>query len=314
MKTRIIPLALFVAIMAAATAVYFHASAARASAEESRTALTSERAGLEAALKHAEGRIAAARQARAETQRALAALPPANRSASPQTTEKKAASSPTAPGAITPALVLANDPKLQAMMLMATRARVARDNARLFAALHLSPAQIEQFTQNALKREEALVDLAGVEQSQGKESKASVDAWRKKANDEFRAAQLELLGTAGMQQWDDYQRMAPARRMVDGFAGTLVFEGVPLTPQQGEQLIAAFSHAVAEPRNGNAIDWAAIDAAVQPVLDPRQMAIFQTGSVIGGISRQQVQLDAAVSRALEAERKAAGAAVPPPGT
>lgn len=313
MNTNRIFLGVCVALVAAAGTMYFHAARLRVAAEQAAVALAGEQRQRQADIRGAEERASAAAEAKTEAHRALGELKAAAKSVvakpKPSAASPAGGTSAAARSAITPREAMANDPQLQTLWLEATRAGVARDYGRLFAALKLTPAQTERFAANMVKREEARMDLDAVAQTQGPDGSAAVQTLRKKADDEFKAAQLELLGEDGVREWAAYDRMAGVRRTVDGLAGALTLEGAPLTASQAEQLTRVFVAAVPALQNNarlnpGAIDWDAVETAVQPVLTPRQMAIFHTGGVIGGMSRPQMQLDAAIDRALKAERAA----------
>jgi hypothetical protein len=317
MKTKPIFLVAAVVLLAAAGALYFQAAAEQRAAVAGLATLTAENTRLETDVRAAQARIAEAGRNHDEIQAALETVRAAK---TPAPAVSKPAPAAGAVSAISPRDVLAKDSELQVLWLRAGRARAAQDYGPLFTALQLTPAQKESFLANVLKRQEQLMDLAGIAQSQGGDNQQAIAALQKTANDEFQAAQAGLLGADGVRRWQEFDRAAPLRMMLDGFAGTAALEGVPVSAPQSEQLARALGSVIPGSDHGgridlNAIDWTAVDAEAQRVLTARQLELFKTVSPLStGVSRWNLQLEATVARAMQAEREAAGKTAPVPGT
>lgn len=258
------------------------------------------RAGVEAEWRRATERIAAAERERVETRQSKAAtVAPAG----------AAAGKPGAPAPLrTVSDLIANDPKAEVLMLRWQRAIVTVSHGPFFRTGALSPEQVRQFEDNWVKRTERDIDLraAGRAQDEARETVASL---RKQADEEYLAAQRQLLGEDGYAQLKEFERTVVVRNVVVlGLAGAASLAGTPVTAQQGEQLWAAALEAAGGNRQlggealVRAIDWDALDARARVILTPEQFALFQNGSAPSGFSaRWQYQLDNALVRARQEE-------------
>lgn len=199
----------------------------------------------------------------------------------------------------TPRELMLNDPTLQAMWLAARQARLSRNYSLLYQRLGLTPAQIDRFQAAMTKHEEQMMDLAAIAEKQDPESRAAVNALRKKAAQELDAVLQDILGADGRQRLTDYDRAGAMRAIVGSIAGTAAMEGIPLSPTQAEQLTAILgSAAKRNPSSGSVdlstVNWDAVDAEVQRLLSPQQLAVFRR-------SRVEYTLDAAIDDAKRAE-------------
>lgn len=154
------------------------------------------------------------------------------------------------------------------------------------------------------------MDLSGAALSQDAAGKQTVAALRLEAQDAYDTAQNELLGPEGHRHLQEYVRTLPLRNaVVTGIDGVAALEGVPLSRDQAEALFRAA--VVATGHNANlggsdlaaAVDWGLLDVEAQRILTPAQFALFKSVSPLSGFkSRWELQLDAAIRHAAEAER------------
>lgn len=291
-------------VVAAALLVWVEARQATRDAEAALAASAAASVRLKADLARAEARIATVERTRDEVQTVLDGA----RAGKP-VTGGGTAPARVAPAAVTvmPREALMNDPKLQALWLNSGRARLAQEYGPLFTALALPSAQAERFVALAMKRQEQLMDLAGAAQTQGADSKQAVAALQQKANEECQAAQAELLGADGFRRLQEHERSAQIRSTVDAFVGAAVLAGEPISAAQAGQLTEALANATSRFAAGGraevmTVNWGAADAQARQILTPTQFALFTTAApIVGGASRWNVQLEAAIARAKERE-------------
>jgi hypothetical protein len=310
----ILPL-VFGALLAVALLIWFRADRTAREAEASAAALAKKRVTLEAEVRDAEERVAAAEQARNNLERALAGLSVVKPSASPA--KNTPFSVPTSQREL-----ISRDSKLEALELNRQRAAVAQEYGYFFHALGLSSAQIEQFTANAMKRTELGMDLFAVGQAQDAAGKQTVVMMQQQAKTEYEAAQAALLGAEDYRRLQEYERTVPFRNVVVfGLAGAAALEGIPLSAQQGEQLFQAAVDAAGRDTKESglqpvgAIDWDALDARARQILSPAQFALFQTVAPPSGFrSRWYYQLETVIGHAKQTDATAATTSAPkPPG-
>jgi hypothetical protein len=179
--------------------------------------------------------------------------------------------------------------------------------------LGLTPPQQEKFIANLLAAEEHRLDTAARLGSREFSSPGVADDLQQLANDQIAAAQLELLGSENYQRYQDFVRTLPLRNVVVlSVAGTAALEGIPLTPQQGEQLFHTVLNTTRPDPAGApdlaTVDWDVVDAQAALFLSPAQLGLLKTMAPNSGFpSRADLQLKAAMARALDQDRAAAAA-------
>jgi len=296
-----------VLVCAATTWVWQHTADARTQVDDAQRSLIAERGKIAANIQQLQTRLAAASHRGADLQ---AALDEVRRSKTSQPTQPTSSTGPARSGgspstsAVTAALMRENlfkEPRLQALYLNSGRSRLASEFGPFYVTQRLSPEQVEQFEVAMLRRQEQLMDLAAIGESQGAEGRSAVATLQKQIREENDAALRAILGAESLRQMQDYQRAASPRMFVKQLAGTAVVEGEPLNAQQAERLTQVLANASARyPTGGGAdlraIDWDAADAQAQSVLTPMQFELFKNAR-----TRAEMQLDAALQRALERE-------------
>lgn len=201
-------------------------------------------------------------------------------------------------GRLSPQQAIANDPTLQALSLAARRATLERAYGPLFRSLGLRAAEAEKFCAILIRSDEQAQDLAiSIQTGRLSAKDPAVASFRRKGEEELRAAQQELLGPAGFAQLQEYNRVRDAREAVQKFAGAAALADVPMTDDQAKRLTEAFAAASESYQKGGRVDWRRLnwtvaDANIAAVLSPAQLALFQRIEPLGGgISRWMGILD-----------------------
>lgn len=256
-------------------------------------------AALEAKIRGVGERMAAAERERDELQAALDGLRVAQPAAPALSAAKK---NVTASAEKSPEELLAQNPKLQALLLAWDRARVATRYGPLFQALHLTPEQIAKFEDLVMNRAEQRLDLQSATQAQsGSDNDSAAAALARRTADEFQAAQIELLGADGYRRLHEYERSLQVRTLVvDKLGGELAATETPLTSQQAEFLTQALADASNRYQKGGAaskdtIDWETVLAKAPGLLSAAQFEVFKATAVREQISRKVID-------ALQAEK------------
>lgn len=198
-------------------------------------------------------------------------------------------------------------PALQALRLEAERAAFEMNYAPLFRSLELSPAQAAQFCDHLMQRAAAKSDLrAAAEAQRLPDHDAAVRELVDRSEREYEKAQIALLGEAGARQAIEFERTLLVREGVATIASTATLAGVPLTPEQSEQLVRIV--VAATPRNPDdtlnmrKIDWERVSEQARQFLSPAQWTIF-TSVETDALAPFSAQLDRAVERAQQSDGK-----------
>jgi hypothetical protein len=157
----------------------------------------------------------------------------------------------------------------------------------LLRTLELTPAQIEQFNELCLQREEQRMDGEELDRSTDSTEKTAGTMVRTEDEAGFRAAQLALLGEKDFQQFQEFERQRPLRTVVTQFAAAAALADLALTPQQGEQMVrvlasARSSYQTGGPADPRQVDWSAVDIEARRILSPDQFALFTRVEPLGG--------------------------------
>lgn len=269
MKPRLFSLAFLTALVAAAAAIAWLSTRRAQAADTARIALAEKRQQLTEELRRAGSRRRTAENTCAELSARLAAL-----AKSP---------SPKPPPTVPPPIQLTqDDPTLQILQLAARRGQFAIIYGPLYRLLAFTPAQIGQFEQNLLRREERRSDLHATAHDQGLST--NDPAYQKLSGvieREYQAAQRELLGETGVQRLRQYDRQSDLREIVSGLAGAAAAGGAPLDTAQAERLVTALDAASARFPNSDwpnpqQVDWPRVHAQAGTFLTADQLALIET--------------------------------------
>jgi hypothetical protein len=226
------------------------------------------REALEAGLKQTEAKIAADKHEQGLLQakaRPAAAANPAAAAA--------AAGEP-------PLALLTSHPKLMAAFLAYFRASLGQRFGAFYQTSGMTPEQIAKFEDLMTKHQEDQMDLQATAQAQHlPATDPSIAALRKEQNEQFRSDQTALLGAAGLQQLQQYNRSQGAVAIAQG-AASAALDSDPYTNTQVARLVQIVAAASPSFQQGGSIDPRSVDwdtalAQARTVLSPTQWAALQ---------------------------------------
>ena len=305
-KTSILAAALIASL--AAVIVAWRSAGVAASARTKHQSLVGESANVTAQLQRLERATAEATELRAQAEAALAAWQAQNTAADSRVVKPATEKVPVpAKGPAEPGELLAKDPKLQALSIEASRGRFETTYGPLLRSLRLSPAQIAKLGAAQGKFDALQQDMTIVMREQNlRANDAAILQLRQQAADELRTVQVEVLGAAGYEQLQSYERTLPVRAIAGRFAGAMAVADRPMSAQQAERLTQIMTEASgATPGNQRinpaAIDWSVVDRLAADVLSPDQLSLFKRIEPLGGgPSRWTAQFDRAIQEARKA--------------
>jgi hypothetical protein len=210
-----------------------------------------QRAAVDAGVARAAERLAAAARERTALGEALHGLPPGRGS--------PVAADGTGDAADVAALLAAN-PRLFALGVRAYRANLGLHFGSLYRSLALAPDQIERFEDLMTRHQEDTLDLNAAAAARGlDDADPAVVALRGQEDEQLRAAQAALLGEAGFQQLQQFNREQPVGDIVTNVATTMALSSTPLSSAQAGQLTRFLADASSAYQSGNPADTATID-------------------------------------------------------
>lgn len=216
--------------------------------------------------------------------------------------------------------IISADPKLEVLELSRQRLAMQWDYAYPLHALDLSPTQIEQLGDITVKWNERGMDLRAAGRKQDAAGKEVVEKLQHEAKAEYEAGVAEVLGADGYRRWRELESTTALRNIaINGLAGAAALEGIPLTEQQGEQLIQVIfdvggSHLSGPRQDLSKVDWDVVEVRAQSILSPAQLTLFKrTAPPTSFSSRQSQRLQEAVRRAW-ADEAAKGGPIGQAGT
>lgn len=169
---------------------------------------------------------------------------------------------------------IARHPEVQRLLIESRRASAAGSYAPLFKLLHLTPAQIERFSDLAGKGTGGV--FKGPNGELVRYEMASREEWRE-AETELRT----LLGEDGYELYRNYyDALGPAWQTTVQIAGDLASTSTPLSSAQAEQLQRVlFEGRVAREWSGRPqYDWPAILGRAAHFLSPEQLTALNDHS------------------------------------
>ena len=246
--------------------------------------------------KQLDGEIADARQrlaARTEDEETL-------RSSLQQAQAEKLSSAPASnaqPASPPPRRDLADlmeaNPALRTLFKQSFRASLGLRFQPLYDRAHPSPEQIDRFEALITDAEQDKLDLQAAAKTQGLVANdPSLAKLRQQAAEKLRSAQKEILGDAGYQELQRYNRQQPLLE----FTGTLAYlvapTGTPLTAPQCDQLLEVLSNASSQYQTGGRANLNTIDSKralqeAEQILTPIQFAAAQANANIVEIVKLQ---------------------------
>jgi hypothetical protein len=198
-----------------------------------------------------------------------------------------------------------DNPQLWTEFIQAKRIEMGRFFLPVMQRLNLTPAQRER-VKDILADELARgadINTAGNAQGLPFEDPALAKL-RADSNAQRKRELTDVLGTAGLKEFEDFERATPLRGAVNGFA-VQVARSAPLTSQQADQLERALAQANAAYQRGEhglaeAVDWDEADRSARAILTPQQFEIWKLGvahNSFGG-ARIEQELHRVYDRAL----------------
>jgi hypothetical protein len=176
-----------------------------------------------------------------------------------------------------------NDPEMKNMIRIQQEAMIKKQYASLFKDLHLTEAQIDQFTQmlvdNQMKNVDAGLSLINKD---SKTSAADLKTSEKTFEDQLKT----FLGDEKFAKYEDYKKTISTRMEVDEVKGLFATSQSPLQPAQEKQLFQ-----IIQEENGNRASSGMMDNPSDPkaALSPDQISKM--------ISAQQKSYQQIVNRA-----------------
>lgn len=174
-----------------------------------------------------------------------------------------------------------NDPQFAKLMATQQKGMLDSRYAPLFKQLALTPAQLDQFKNLLLEKQNAARDVLTSARDQGLNPRTDRDAINQllqQSNAEVDSQIQATLGPEAYSQYQNYQQTLPQRNTVTQLQQSLSYTNTPLTDAQANQLIQIMASAAPQNNNANG--------------NPR--ALLFGGGGIGGQARVT---DAAITQA-----------------
>ncbi len=136
---------------------------------------------------------------------------------------------------------LMNDPKM--VQLMTSREKVMLDSryASLFKSLlqgaNLSPEQLDAFKNLLVEKQNTTRDIMMSARAEGLNDRSEINKLVSTAQAELDAQIQSTLGTDGYAQYQQYEKTAPQRNLVNQLAQSLSYTSAPLNDTQNKQLV-----------------------------------------------------------------------------
>lgn len=180
-------------------------------------------------------------------------------------------------------VLVSTNPDLRELFLRNFRANLARRFGEFYWAAGLSPRQVSQFEDLAVARQAAAIDLAAVAVAHGLEdTDPAIAGTRAQQDADLQAAQSALLGDAGYQRLQQFEREDDAVGWLNNFAAIGAGGGdAYLTYAQAGQLLQVIANASHSFQRGGAVDrnsvnWDQVVAQATDILPPALLAALKT--------------------------------------
>jgi len=248
-------------------------------AEATAAAMAESQSSLDASIKAARGRMAASRQKEAVLRAALKAA---------QVRQSTASTVRKTPAGPNRAALIATNPKVRAAYVRSFRANLTMKFLPLYHKLALSPAQIEKFEDLMTESEQEKLDLQAAAQSQGLAvSDPAMAALQQQQNEQLCGGEVELLGNAGYQELQQFDRIQPLEDPITRMAYA-VAETAPITQSQVDQLLNVLANASGKfqaggPADPISIDWPTALPQAGQILNVTQYANFKAAAQIAQV-------------------------------
>jgi hypothetical protein len=130
-------------------------------------------------------------------------------------------------------------PEMRELLAVQQRAALDGRYAGLFKALRLSPDQLEQLKRLLVDKQNAMMDVMSAARRQGFRpgSHSDIATLVRNEQETIDGAIRDMLGTTAYEEYQEYERTAAQRAVVDQLANRLSYSDAPLTPDQAEALV-----------------------------------------------------------------------------
>ncbi|HZP59201.1 MAG TPA: hypothetical protein VFB27_02675, partial [Opitutaceae bacterium] len=145
-----------------------------------------------------------------------------------------------------------NDPQFAKLMSLQQKGMLDSRYAPLFKDLALTPAQLDQFKNLLLEKQNAARDVLLSARDQGlspRSDRDTINALIQQSNADIDNQIQSALGPQGYAQYQNYEQTLPQRNTVNQLEQSLSYTSTPLTDAQANQLVQIL--AAAAPQNGN---------------------------------------------------------------
>jgi hypothetical protein len=145
-----------------------------------------------------------------------------------------------------------NDPEFVKQMAVQQKAMLDNRYAALFKELALTPAQLQQFQNLLMEKQDAARDVLAAAQQQGlnfRNDRDEINQLMQQSNAEIDSQIQSALGPNAYAQYQAYEQTLPARNTANQIQTSLSYTSDPLTDDQKKKLIPIL--AAASPNGGN---------------------------------------------------------------
>jgi hypothetical protein len=158
-----------------------------------------------------------------------------------------------------------NNPQFQKLQAIQAKAQLDGRYSALFKNLlqnfDLTPAQLDQFKNLLVQRQQAAQDAAMAAMQQGLNPRADPQAFRQAVTDAEASVDQQIqseLGSQAYSAYQQYQQTLPERNTADQVAQALSYSSTPLSDDQTNQLVQILQQAAPQNANGNRAEMAGI--------------------------------------------------------
>jgi hypothetical protein len=191
--------------------------------------------------------------------------------------------------------LMETNPSLRALFRQSFRANLGLQFQPFYDRAHLSPEQIEKFESLMTDAEQDKIDLRAAAKTQGLATNdPSLAKMRQQAYEKLQSAQKEILGDAGYQELQRYDRLQPLLGFTTSFGSLVAQTGNPLTASQCDLLLDVLSNASSQYQSGGRADLTTIDSKhvlqqAELILTPIQFAALQANANMIELTKLRAQ-------------------------
>lgn len=191
--------------------------------------------------------------------------------------------------------LLEKNPDLRALFKQSFKANLAPSYQSLYTKAHLSPQQIDNFEEFMTEAEQDRLDLLAAAKTQGLAANdPALAQMRQQADEKLQSAQKEILGDAGYQELQRFNRQRPLRNFTASLAGLVAQSGEPLAAPQCDQLLDILSSTSHQYLTGGRAELMTVDPKIviqeaKPILTQVQFSALQANANFLELMKLSVQ-------------------------